>query len=88
MNSKSKLAVLAAVALIGIATPAFAQSTSANTYRWHSLQAARLQHVPRARVRSGLRAFGMVPGAAFGSDNPSATGGGSIGYNSHNETNY
>jgi hypothetical protein len=88
MNSKSKLAVFAAVALIGIATPAFAQSAAANTYGWHSSQAARLRHLPRAHVRSGLRAFGMVPGAAFGSNDPSATGGGSIGYNSHNETHF
>ena len=39
--------------------------------------------VPRAHVRSGRRAFDMVPRAAFGSDDPSATGGGSIGYNSY-----
>jgi hypothetical protein len=38
---------------------------------------------PRVHVRSGLRAYDMVPGAAFGSDSPSATGGGSIGYNSY-----
>ena len=39
--------------------------------------------VPRAHVRSGLRAFDMVPGAAFGFDTPLATGGGSIGYNGY-----
>jgi gamma-glutamyl:cysteine ligase YbdK (ATP-grasp superfamily) len=39
--------------------------------------------VPRAHVRSGLRAFDMVLGAASGSDTPSATGGGSTGYNSY-----
>jgi hypothetical protein len=39
--------------------------------------------VPRVHVRSGLRAYDMVPGAAFGADSPSATGGGSIGYNSY-----
>jgi hypothetical protein len=88
MNSKSKLAVFAAVALIGIATPAFTQSVAANTYGRHSSQAVRLQHLPRAHVRSGLRALGMVPGAAFNSLSPSATGGGSIGYNSHNETHF
>jgi hypothetical protein len=36
---------------------------------------------PRAHVRSGLRAFDMVLGAASGFDTPSATGGGSTGYN-------
>jgi hypothetical protein len=39
--------------------------------------------VPRAHLRSGLRAFDMVPGAAFGFDTPSSTGGGSIGYNGY-----
>jgi hypothetical protein len=39
--------------------------------------------VPRTDVRSGVRAFDMVLGAASGSDTPSATGGGSIGYNSY-----
>jgi len=39
--------------------------------------------VPRAHVRSGLRAFDMVLGAASGFDAPSATGGGSTGYNSY-----
>jgi hypothetical protein len=101
MNSKLKLGALALVVMM-VASPAFAQNletgTAANTYGWNSPQAnvisggssglyafARLQ---RAHVRSGLRAFGMVPGAAFGSHDPSATGGGSIGYNSHNETAY
>jgi hypothetical protein len=39
--------------------------------------------VPRAHIRAGLRAFDMVLGAASGFDTPSATGGGSIGYNSY-----
>jgi hypothetical protein len=39
--------------------------------------------VPRVHLHSGLRAFDMVTGVAFGSDSPSATGGGSIGYNSY-----
>ena len=102
MISKSKLGVLALVAMMGIATPTFAQNmetgTAANTYGWNSPQANAVSGgwtglhafgmVPRAHISSGLRAFDMVPGAAFGSDSPSATGGGSIGYNSHNETDY
>jgi len=98
MNSKSKLGMLALVVMIGIATPAFAQGletgTAANTYGWNSPQADAISggssglhafaRVPRAHVRSGLRAFDMVPGAAFGSESPSATGGGSTGYNSYN----
>jgi hypothetical protein len=102
MISKSKLGVLALVVMMGIATPAFAQNletgTAANTYGWNSPQADAASGgssglrafgmVPRAHDRLGVRAFDMVPGAAFGSDSPSATGGGSIGYNSHNETDY
>jgi hypothetical protein len=98
MISKAKLGALALVAMIGIATPTFAQNletgTAANTYGWNSPQADAISGgpsglhafamVPRAHVRSGLRAFDMVPGAAFGLDSPSATGGGSIGYNSYN----
>jgi hypothetical protein len=97
MISKSKLAVLALVAMVGVATPAFAQNletgTAANTYGWNSPRADAISgvssglhafaRVPRAHVR-GLRAYDMVPGAAFGSESPSATGGGSIGYNSYN----
>ena len=98
MISKSKLGVLALVAMMGIATPAFAQNletgTAANTYGWNSPRADAISggstglrafaRVPRTHGRSGLRAFDMVPGAAFGSESPSATGGGSIGYNSYN----
>jgi hypothetical protein len=97
MISKSKLGAFALVAMMG-ATPAFAQSletgTAANTYGWNSSQADAISGrssglhafgmMPLAQGRSGLRAFDMVPGAAFGSDNPSATGGGSTGYNSSN----
>jgi hypothetical protein len=98
MISKSKLSALALVAMMGIATPAFAQSletgTAANTYGWNSPQADAISGrssglhafgmVPRAHGRSGLRAFDMVPGAGFDFESPSLTGGGSIGYNSYN----
>jgi len=99
MISKLKFGMLALVAVINIAIPAFAQGletgTAANTYGWNSPQADAISgrsgglhafaRVPRARahVRSGRRAFDMVPGAAFDSDSPSATGGGSVGYNSY-----
>jgi hypothetical protein len=98
MISKSKLGMVALVAIMGIATPAFAQNletgAAANTYGWNSPQADTIsrgssdQHafgmVSRAHGRSGLRAFDMVPTGAFGPDSPSATGGGSIGYDSYN----
>jgi hypothetical protein len=95
MISKSKLGVLALVAMMGIAVPAFAQNletgTAANTHGWNSSDADAIssgQHavarVPRAHVRSGLRAFDTVPATAFDSHSPSTTGGGSIGYNSYN----
>jgi hypothetical protein len=97
MISKSKLGALALVAMIGIANPVFAQNletgTAANTYGWNSPQADAISGgsglhafatVPRAHFRSrGVRAFDMVPRAAFGSDSPSTTGGGSLGYNSY-----
>jgi len=97
MISKSKLGVLALAAMMGIATSAFAQNletgTAANTYGWNSPRADAISgpsglrafaRVPRAHVRSGLRAFDMAPGPAFNSESPSATGGGSFGYNSYN----
>ena len=97
MISKSRLGALALVAMMGIASPAFAQNletgTAANTYGWNSPQADAISGgsglhafatVPRAHFGSrGVRAFDMVPGAAFGSDSPSTTGGGSLGYNSY-----
>jgi hypothetical protein len=98
MISKSRLGALALVAMMGIATPAFAQNletgTAANTYGSNSPQADAISGgsrglrafamVPQAHLRSGLRAFDMAHGAAFGSGGPSATGGGSIGYNNSN----
>ncbi len=95
MISKAKLGARALVAVIGIATPAFAQNletgTAANTYGWNSPQADAISGgssglhafamVPRAHEPSGLRAFNLLPAMAFGSESPSATGGGSVGYN-------
>ena len=101
MISKSKLGVLTLLAMMGIATPAFAQNletgTAANTDGWNSPQADATSGgssglhtfgMVRPHDRPGVRAFAMVPGAAFGSDSRSATGGGSVGHNSHNETDF
>ena len=60
--------------------------TAANDYGLNSSETNGLHAfamVQRAHVRSGLRAFDMVLGAASGFDTPSATGGGSVGYNSY-----
>jgi hypothetical protein len=78
---------------IGYNSTSVLTGTAANDYDLYSLETNAIAggssglhafaRVPHARGRSGLRAFNMVPGAAFGSDSPSATGGGSIGYNSY-----
>jgi hypothetical protein len=60
--------------------------TAANDYGLNSATSGlhAFAMVPRAHIRAGLRAFDMVPAASFDSDSPSATGGGSSGYNSYN----
>lgn len=97
MISKTKLGALALAVMIAIATPAFAQNletgTAANTLGWNSPQADAISGgasglhafamVTRGHAPSGLRALDMVPATAFGSKRPSATGGGSIGYDSY-----
>lgn len=84
MISKSKPGVLALVAIMGIATPAFAETldsgTAASLYGWDSPQANAISGassslrafgmVPRAHNSPGVRAFDIVPGAAFGSAQP------------------
>ena len=118
MNTKSKLATIAIVTAVGMATPALAfaqalqtgtaanreqlygsspgefapyygrQADLANGLSSHAEVRGVTRHAPVARSHRrsppGLRAFDTVPGAAFGSESPSATGGGSIGYNSYN----
>ena len=75
MTRISKLA-LVAVGAIGIASPAFAQS-SQHRVAIHKVH----RHTVVAR-ESGANAFDMVPGGAGGSVfSPAANGGGSIGYN-------
>jgi hypothetical protein len=72
MSSISRLALIA-VAIAGIAAPAFAQS-------YHSV--APHARINAAAVQSGRSAFAMVPAGGGGSVlSPAATGGGSVGYN-------
>lgn len=84
MISKSKLGMIAFIATMGIASPAFASTmetgTAANTFGYDSPQANQIGAV------SGPRLFDAVPQAPAGSNLSSLTGGGSVGYDSHNTT--
>jgi hypothetical protein len=89
------LAVLSAFAtpaavLTVFATPAFAQSFctcdgTGNVLKFTNNPITYQNQAPAipAIGQSGLNAFAMVPGpgAAFNSNSPTATGGGSLGYN-------
>jgi len=86
MTSTSKLAILTAIVSLSIAPTAFAQSFDPEVGSGNIVpgsvapaapQTIKLQYHVSAR-QSGLRAFAMVPG---GATDPSATGGGSTGYN-------
>jgi hypothetical protein len=105
MMTKSKLALIAAIAAVSIASPAFAQSFNPRDGTGNELPfsygpgAARIFEGSAApqqnqnglhsfamvpRDQSGLHSFAMVPhggAVAGGSNNPTATGGGSEGYN-------
>jgi hypothetical protein len=94
MISKSKLIAIAVAAMVGMASPAFAEfletGTAANNaegglgnggYGWTAAQSGRF-----VNERSGLNAYARVPGTASGSFNAQATGGGSIGYNENLRT--
>jgi hypothetical protein len=97
MTTVSRLALIAAIAAAGIASPALAQSFDPEA---GSGNVAPFSYAPNpapsdtffarqgrrgkiAARRSGLHAFAMVPrGAADGNANdPALTGGGSAGYN-------
>jgi hypothetical protein len=92
MVTKSTLALIAAVAALGFASPAFAQAfdndygtgNEVPTY-YDSQGGLHLGNAPaRSQVavhRSGLNAFASVGRSGFASDEPSSTGGGSVGYN-------
>jgi hypothetical protein len=92
MITKSKIAVVAAVLGLLSASPAFAQSfdndfgTGNELPSYYDSQGG--LHARNARIqsqvavhRSGLSAFASIGRSGFASDEPSSTGGGSIGYN-------
>jgi hypothetical protein len=95
MTTISKLALIATIAVAGIASPALAQSfdpevgsgnivpfSYAPIVTQHDTAAVNSQGKIAAR-QNGLHAFAMVPrGTAQGNANdPALTGGGSAGYN-------
>ena len=73
--------------LIVIATPSFAQSFDPDNGTGNVLSFSHNSivrgNVVAAVRQSGLHSFAMAPGhdAAFNSNSPAATGGGSLGYN-------
>jgi hypothetical protein len=74
MTNFSRVALIAAVAAMGLASPAFAQMQRVAVHH--------VRHHTSAGTQTGSNAFAMVPsfqgGNAF---SPSSTGGGSVGYN-------
>lgn len=98
MSNKITLAALAAAAVVGIASPAFSQAFNPG-YGGGNVQpffyAPTSENSARVQVRAtrthafttgALRAFASEapqPDYSFGSVSPSATGGGSVGYNEH-----
>ena len=94
MTNKSKLILIAAVASLGIASPAFAQSfdPEAGTGNVLALGAASPAsgHERIAVRRSGLEAYAMIPRTQSDPsvDNPALTGGGNLGYNDHLRKDY
>jgi len=93
MVTKSKIAVIAAIAALSCASPAFAQSFDSDFGTGNELPTyydsngglhAGNVHMQWSQVavhRSGLNAFASVGRSSFTSDEPSSTGGGSVGYN-------
>jgi len=93
MIHKAKLALITAVLVAGFASPVFADCLESGAQEscggplaqggYASYAEIRPAAGPDYRVfhRRGLHAFARVPYAGFGSLNPGATGGGSIGYN-------
>ena len=81
MTNRSKLAAIAMLMVIGIATPAFAGS-----FNDDQTTAAKLDEVS---LRQGsTNSFTMVPLLVAYSDDSSATGGGSYGYNNSTAHDY
>lgn len=89
MTNKSKLILIAAVASLGIASPAFAQSFDPDAGTGNVLALGYASpangHERIAVRRSGLEAYAMVPRTQSGPsvDNPALTGGGNLGYNDY-----
>jgi hypothetical protein len=96
MTNLSKIALVAALAMAGLASQAFAQSFDPEagtgnvlgfSYTQPAPQAQRVaasttRHGAVAARQRGANAFAMVPAtAAGGAYDPAATGGGSVGYN-------
>jgi hypothetical protein len=89
MVTKSKIAVIAAIAAFSLASPAFAQSFDSSwgtgnelpSYYDQSggLHAGIAPHSQTVAHRSGLNAFASIGRAGFAADAPSNTGGGSVG---------
>lgn len=101
MIRKSKLAIITAVLMVAVASPAFADCMESGAQEscggplaqsgygsYAQVWSAPQPHF-RVRRRHGWHAFARVPNAGFGSSlDPSATGGGSIGYNEHIKNDY
>lgn len=92
MINISRLALVAAVTAVGLASPAFAQSFDpqiggniATPFMAQPIAPATLQPVHTVRrhaaPQSGLNSFAMVPAFTSGQYDPALTGGGSLGYN-------
>ena len=90
MVTKPKIALIVAVATLSFASPALAQSYDNDwatgnelpTYSTGGLHAGSVHMQSHIGFRrSGLNAFARVGRPGFTSDEPSSTGGGSVGYN-------
>ena len=97
MTTISRMALIAAIAAAGIASPALAQSLNPEAgsgnvagfgYAPTPAQAdeyvvPQSSHAKTAARQTGLHAFASVPGTSSnsGSNDPAFTGGGSAGYN-------
>ena len=92
MVTKSKFALIAAIAALSFASPALAQSYDNDWGTGNQLPSyydsngglhagnVRMQSQVAAH-RSGLTAFASIGRSGFASDEPFNTGGGSLGYN-------
>lgn len=92
MNSKAVLAAVALAASFAVTAPAFAQEltgSAGNRAQLYRTSPGRHDSYSAADRASGLGAYAAVPGSASATGrDAAATGGGSAGYNSHNETDY